>query len=74
MQPSFLHSRPGRNAGPDHILGVEHLLDCIDGVRAELGIEPALPRASDHRSCGLLVAGRRVVEIRHMNRMAVDQK
>lgn len=42
VQPSFLHSRPGRNAGPDHILGVEHLLDCIDGRCApQLGIEPA---------------------------------
>ncbi|MFO7631514.1 MAG: Gfo/Idh/MocA family oxidoreductase [Caldilinea sp.] len=30
MQPPFSHIRSGRSAGPDHILGVEHLLDCIE--------------------------------------------
>lgn len=31
MRPPFPETNPGRSAGPDHILGVVHLLDCIEG-------------------------------------------
>ncbi len=42
ITPPFPHTRPGRAAGPDHILGVEHLLDCIDGRAApQLGLTQA---------------------------------
>lgn len=42
IAPPFPAARPGRAAGPDHILGVEHLLDCIDGRAApQLGLDQA---------------------------------
>lgn len=31
VAPPFPDTNPGRCAGPDHILGVMHLLDCIEG-------------------------------------------
>lgn len=31
VRPPFPETNPGRSAGPDHILGVVHLLDCIEG-------------------------------------------
>ncbi len=42
VTPPFSHTLPGRAAGPDHILGVEHLLDCLDGRTApQLGLAHA---------------------------------
>lgn len=35
LTPPFAGAAPGRGAGPDHILGVKHLVDCLQG-RAEL--------------------------------------
>jgi predicted dehydrogenase len=40
--PPFPGAAPGRSAGPDHILGVKHLVECIQGLTLpELGIEQA---------------------------------
>lgn len=36
LTPPLPGARPGRVVGPDHILGVEHLLDCIEGRCAPL--------------------------------------
>ncbi|MCB0059564.1 MAG: Gfo/Idh/MocA family oxidoreductase [Caldilineaceae bacterium] len=42
ITPPFPHARPGRNSGPDHILGIEHLLDCLDGrTTLQLGLDQA---------------------------------
>jgi predicted dehydrogenase len=40
--PPFPPNPPGRSRGPDHLLGILHLLDCIEG-RCEplLGFEQA---------------------------------
>jgi predicted dehydrogenase len=42
VAPPFPGAAPGRSAGPDHILGVQHLVTCIrDGTPPENGIEQA---------------------------------
>ncbi len=38
MAPPFAGAAPGRSAGPDHILGIKHLVDCLQG-RAELQLD-----------------------------------
>ena len=40
--PPFPGAPPGRTAGPDHILGVEHLVECVQrSIPPEIGIEAA---------------------------------
>jgi len=42
ITPPFPHARPGRTSGPDHILGIEHLLDCLDGrATPQIGLNQA---------------------------------
>jgi predicted dehydrogenase len=42
LDPPFAGASPGRSQGPDHILGVEHLLDCMEGrVEPQLTIDQA---------------------------------
>jgi predicted dehydrogenase len=43
VSPPFPHALAGRSAGPDHILGVEHLVECIQhGLTPEIGIDRAI--------------------------------
>jgi predicted dehydrogenase len=42
LEPPFPGAAPGRTSGPDHILGVKHLVECIRGeAQPQLGLDQA---------------------------------
>ena len=56
--------RTGRAAGPDHVLGVEHLLDCIQNERESvLSVEHALHVVEIIEKAALSAAEGRALEI-----------